>query len=132
MLPLVVVPPVMSMVRVPGDGEVHGAGVEGAAGDGAACGVDGRGAAGDVTVPGSGDGGRFWQEELYLGGGAASATDREGDVGDVPGDGEADDAGGGGVVGDDAVFALGDGAAGVAIVGCGVGTGCWRRWSCRR
>ena len=92
---LMMVPPVTPMVRVPGDG--------------------------DVTVPRRSDWGRFRQEELYLGGGAARATDSENDVGDVPGDGEADDAGGEGVVGDDAVFALGVGgvgdAPGVGVVG---------------
>ena len=44
--------------------------------------------------------------EPYLGLGAAGGTESEGDVCDVPGDGEADDARGEGVVGDDVVWVM--------------------------
>ena len=97
------VPP---MVRVLGDGEVDGAAVEGAAGDGAAGGADGGVAAGDVPVHGSSDRGRFRQEELYLGGGAAGATESEdgalnvGAVGYANGQGVGGDAPGNGATGD--------------------------------
>ena len=92
----------------------------GAGGDGAAADVTGDG---DVIVAGSGGGDfdvsgpllgmledRGDRNSIEVGGG-----DCEGAVGDVLGDGEADDVGGEGVVGDNAVFTLGDGAASVAV-----------------
>ena len=89
----------------------------------------GDGGAGDVSVPWNRDGDfdvsgplpglrkdRSDRNSIEVCGG-----DCEGAVGDVPGDGEVDDAGGEGVVGDDAVSALGNVAAGVAVLEGGVG-----------